>query len=92
MDDKKDDLQVNLTVETPVAAPVVVPAFLDRLKKAALELITSKKAIAAFAGVLVSLFAKNGLNIPEQTVMEILSLIAAYIVGQGIADAGKPKV
>ena len=54
-------------------------------------MLTSKKFIAASAGVIISLGGTWGLDLPTDSVMAILSPIMAYIIGQGIADAGKEK-
>lgn len=53
------------------------------------EFITSKKFIAAVAGIVLTLLAKLHFNIPESTVQEIVGLIIAYLVAQGWADKGK---
>ena len=56
------------------------------------QLLSSKKAIAAVTGVLVSVVGRWGLDLPVDAVNQIVGVIAAYIVGQGIADAGKEAV
>ena len=53
------------------------------------EMLTSKKFIAMVAGFIVTLLAKWKINIDPQTVMSLVGLIIAYIVGQGWADSGK---
>jgi len=53
------------------------------------EMITSKKFIAAVAGIIVTLAAKKGLDIKPDYVNPIVGMIVAYIVGQGVADHGK---
>jgi hypothetical protein len=53
------------------------------------EFLTSKKFIAAVAGVLLTLLAKLHFDIPESTVQEIVGLIIAYLLAQGWADQGK---
>ena len=60
-----------------------------RAKKAILEFITSKKAAALVAGVIVIAGQKLGIPISDETANQIALLLASYIVGQGIADAGK---
>ena len=55
------------------------------------DLLKSKKALTAIAGVIVALGAKAGLNISTQELMPILAPLMAYIVGQGIADHGKER-
>lgn len=56
------------------------------------QLLASKKAIAAATGVLVSVVGRWGLDLPADAVNQIVGVIAAYILGQGIADAGKEAV
>ena len=53
------------------------------------EVITSKKAIATAAGVLIVMTNKIGLQLPEEAVTQIVAAIAAYVVSQGLADFGK---
>ena len=53
------------------------------------EVLTSKKAIATIAGVLLVMTNKIGLNLPEEAVTQIVAAIAAYVVSQGLADFGK---
>jgi uncharacterized membrane protein (DUF441 family) len=53
------------------------------------EMATSKKAIAAIAGVLVALASKVGLHLDDQAVALIVAPIVSYILGQGWADSGK---
>lgn len=65
---------------------------LDKLKEILLEAITSKKALAAIAGCLIVLSNKWGLHLSEEAINQLLQTIAAYIVGQGIADMGKNKI
>ncbi|MCP4172206.1 MAG: hypothetical protein GY758_15690 [Fuerstiella sp.] len=54
------------------------------------QLLASKKAIAAIAGVLVILAGRIGLNLPEETALEITGIVIAYLLGQGLADVNKP--
>ena len=53
------------------------------------EILTSKKAIATMAGVLIVATNKIGLQLPEEAVTQIIGAIAAYVVSQGLADFGK---
>ena len=53
------------------------------------QLVTSKKAIAMIAGVIVALAARYGLELDPVSVGTILSPIVAYIIGQGMADKGQ---
>ena len=61
--------------------------FLNMLK----EFFTSKKAIAMLIGIIVTLLVEFVPTLAgmEDKLLEILGLIAAYILGQGIADFGK---
>lgn len=53
----------------------------------------SKKFLAALSGALfVFLNETLGLGISEAAVIEIVGLLAAYVVGQAIADAGKERI
>jgi len=56
------------------------------------EILTSKKAIATMAGVLIVATNKIGLNLPEEAVTQIVAAIAAYVVSQGLADFSKNAV
>ena len=60
--------------------------------KLAGEILTSKKAIATLAGVLVVATNRIGLNLPEDAVTQIVAAIAAYVVSQGLADFSKNAV
>ena len=53
------------------------------------EILTSKKAIATIVAVLLVATNKIGLNLPEEALTQIISAVAAYVVGQGMADFGK---
>ena len=52
-------------------------------------LLKSKKAIAGIAGALMILVGRLGLDIDSELVTQFVSIVVAYIVGQGIADHGK---
>ncbi len=52
-------------------------------------LLSSKKFVAALIGALVWLGGKVGLNVDTETMAGIVGPIAAYVLGQGIADSGK---
>lgn len=54
-----------------------------------IQFLTSKKAIALIVGLLIMLADSAGLSLPEEDLTNIVQMIMAYIVGQGIADAGK---
>ena len=53
------------------------------------EVLTSKKAIATMAGVLIVASNRIGLQLPEEAITQIMGAIAAYVVSQGLADFGK---
>jgi len=53
------------------------------------DVVTSKKALAAIAGVIIAATNSRGLQLPEEAVNQILAAIVAYVVGQGLADFGK---
>lgn len=52
------------------------------------SLATSKKAAAMVAGVVMAAFGKK-LGLDEAAVTSIVATVVAYIIGQGVADAGK---
>jgi hypothetical protein len=62
-----------------------------KMWKLVAELLTSKKAIATLAGVLIVATNRIGLQLPEDAVTQIIGAIAAYVVSQGLADFGKNK-
>jgi len=54
------------------------------------DLVSSKKAIAAIAGLLTVIANSLGLTgLSEESLMQILGVLGAFMVGQGIADNGK---
>jgi xanthosine utilization system XapX-like protein len=56
------------------------------------DLLSSKKCLAAIAGVGVILLNKLlSIDMPEEDLLKVLGMIATYIVGQGVADFGKEK-
>jgi len=52
------------------------------------DLLKSKKFLAMIIGMIAA-FLSQRFGVAEDRVTEILQLIMTYIVGQGIADAGK---
>ncbi|MHA1942362.1 MAG: hypothetical protein ACW97P_11685 [Candidatus Hodarchaeales archaeon] len=54
-----------------------------------MDLLKSKKFQAALAGVIVVVVISFIPEIDETALTEIVALIIAYIVGQGLADFGK---
>ena len=61
------------------------------MKQAFKDMFASKKLLVAITAVLVSVGAKVGLNVGNDVLLPVVVLVASYIVGQGIADAGKEK-
>jgi hypothetical protein len=53
------------------------------------QLLASKKAVAAISGVLVLLAGRIGLNLPDETAIEITGIVIAYLLGVGLQDLGK---
>ena len=62
------------------------------IRKVIQDFLSSKKGIALLVGVIITFVAKYGIDVDEATVTQVVSLVVAYIVGQGIADAGKEAV
>ncbi len=52
-------------------------------------LLGSKKALAAVAGVIVTLVGKIGIQLDTDALVVLISPIVAFCIGQGIADNGK---
>lgn len=59
------------------------------MRKLFTDMFTSKKFVAAMAGLLVGFAARFGLELPIEEVETLLYPILAYILGQGAADLGK---
>lgn len=55
------------------------------------ELLSSKKALATLASILVWVIGKIGLEVPAETLLPILGALAAYVLAQGWADAGQKE-
>jgi len=55
------------------------------------QLLGSKKAVAAVAGVVTLLAGRFGLNITPELSLEITGIVIAYLLGQGLADVNKAK-
>jgi len=53
------------------------------------QLLTSKKALATGAAILVGLGEKIGLHLPLEATIAIVGSIGVYVLGQGWADSGK---
>ena len=61
------------------------------VKKLLAWLFASKKVTALLAGLLLLGARRLGLDIAGSEIEEALALLGAYLVGQGIADAGKER-
>ena len=66
------------------------------MKDALLAMLKSKKFIAACIGVLAIvlhtvLVKALGIDIPEEKLVEVLGVLSAYILGQGLSDLGAGK-
>jgi uncharacterized membrane protein (DUF441 family) len=53
------------------------------------EMFRSKKFIAMLVGLVTTLVAKFGWELDEATITQLVSLVAVYIAGQGLADFSK---
>lgn len=56
-----------------------------------LDLLRSKKFVAAIAGVIVAGAARIGWDLDVDAVLTIISPILAAILGQGLSDLGKER-
>lgn len=61
------------------------------MKKALLELLSSKKFLVAVLSVVVFGLGKVGLHLTVEQLLPVLGPLWAYIFGQGLADFGKEK-
>lgn len=55
------------------------------------ELFKSKKFVVMLAGILLAVANRLGLNLDPGLLQEILGMLGAFIVAQGIADHGKER-
>jgi hypothetical protein len=55
------------------------------------DLFASKKFLGLLVGVLGVLVGKIGWEISDDTLWQLVALVASFITGQGIADFGKSK-
>jgi uncharacterized membrane protein (DUF441 family) len=53
------------------------------------NLLSGKKFAAMIIGMVIAIGGKYGLKFDPDLVQEIVGLVIAFIVGQGIADHGK---
>jgi hypothetical protein len=56
------------------------------------EFLNSKKGIAFLAGVVVWVGGRLGLDLDPADVVPLVVLCGTFILGQGVADAGKGRV
>ena len=61
------------------------------MSKLVKELFTSKKFVAFLVGLLLMLLAELGFDADQDVVWQIVTLVASYITGQGLADFGKEQ-
>lgn len=61
------------------------------VKKIAAWLFSSKKVTALLAGLILLGAKKLGLDITDDEAAAAVALLSSYLVGQGIADAGKER-
>ena len=64
---------------------------MSTVKKLIAWLFASRKVTALLAGLLLLGAKRLGLDIAGAEIEEALALLGAYLVGQGIADAGKER-
>ena len=55
------------------------------------SLFSSKKFVAMITGVLATLIAKIGWDVPTETINQVVALVGTYVIGQGVADHGKHR-
>ena len=53
-----------------------------------MEVFKSKKFLMSIGGVAAVLLA-HFLNINESAILEVVAIVVSFVVGQGVADAGK---
>jgi uncharacterized membrane protein (DUF441 family) len=53
------------------------------------SLLSSKKAVAAIAGVVVIGASRAGIVLPTEATHDLVAVVVAYLIGQGLADVGK---
>lgn len=56
------------------------------------QFLTSKKALATLAAILVWVAGRFGWNIGEETLLPIIGMLATFVLAQGWADHGKEAV
>ena len=53
-----------------------------------MEIFRSKKFIMSIGGV-VAVIVGHFLKVPEEAILQVVGIVAAYLVGQGLSDVGK---
>lgn len=56
------------------------------------ELLSSKKFVTALLSLVIVILGHFGIDLDLTSMMAIISPLLAFILGQGIADAGKEAV
>lgn len=51
-----------------------------------IEVVDSKKAMAALSGVMIALGARVGLDLPEDLVNHVIQIVMVYIISQAGVD------
>jgi hypothetical protein len=59
------------------------------MKSLAYQLLTSKKALATLAAILVWVVGRFGLSVEADELLPMIATLAAFVVGQGFADMNK---
>lgn len=59
------------------------------IKNLLLGLIGSKKFVVFVSGAIVALLAKYKFEADATVIQGLIAMVAAYLIGQGIADNGK---
>jgi hypothetical protein len=76
---------------SPVCVLVWVVGILrrGRMREMIRSLLSSKKAVAAIAGVIVIGASRAGIVLPPEATHDLVAVVVAYLIGQGLADVGK---
>lgn len=55
------------------------------------DLFASKKFVVMLVGIVGYALSRFGLDVSAEKIEPVIAMLAAYLVGQGIADVGKSK-
>src|SRR5690348_15624482 len=55
------------------------------------DLFASKKFVVMLVGIIGYALSRFGFDVSAEKIEPVVAMLAAYLVGQGIADVGKPK-